>query len=233
MVEKKSLSLIIPAYNEEKGIRGAILENRKVLSESFARFEIIVVDDGSRDATLRAIEEAASGVPEMRWHSQKNGGFGSAVRRGIGLARMDYVMFAPVDSPLTRDVLDAFLAHLGEADVLVSYRVSREGYSPRMKANSSVYHFLISALFGLSLKDYNWIHMYKRAMFDHDVQIENGGIFMLAEVLIKAHRKGYTFSEFPVAMRARQDGSATAASFTAAWRTARDMLEFYWRTRKS
>lgn len=233
MADKTSLSLIIPAYNEEKGIRGAIQENLKVLAESFACFEIIAVDDGSRDGTLRLIEQSAAGIPEVKWTSQPNGGFGSAVRRGIGLARMDYVMFAPVDSPLTREVLDAFLSHMGEADVLVSYRVSREGYSPRMKLNSSVYHFLISALFGLSLKDYNWIHMYKRSMFENDVRIENGGIFMLAEVLIKAHRKGYTFSEFPVAMRARQDGNATAASFKAAWRTARDMVEFFWRTRKS
>lgn len=233
MLEETSLSLIVPAYNEEECIRQALLQNLEVLSSAKLPFEIMVIDDGSRDGTLRIIKEVCSGAPQIRFHTQPNGGFGSAVRKGIDLARMNYVMFAPVDSPLTSDVLKAFLAHIGEADVLVSYRVSREGYSPRMKMNSAIYRFLVSFLFGLSLKDYNWIQMYRRKMFSGDVSIEHTRVFMLAEVLIKAHRKGYTFVEFPVGMKARQTGVPTAASFKAGWQALNDMLRFYWKTRRS
>ena len=193
MHNKYSLSLIIPAYNEEQGINNAILANLDVLKDKVINFEIIIIDDGSKDNTKKIVEENFINTNNIKFHSKSNGGFGSAVKKGIELAEKDYIMFAPVDSPLTNEVLNTFLSYIGKADILVSYRKSRKGYSQRMKLNSFIYHFLISKLFRLSLRDYNWIHLYKRELFNKDIEITYDGIFMLAEVLIKAKRKGYSF----------------------------------------
>ncbi|MBL7892783.1 MAG: glycosyltransferase family 2 protein [Bacteroidia bacterium] len=223
-----SLSLIIPAYNEEESIEAAVLVNIEVLQRAEIEFEIIIIDDGSKDKTKGIIEEKFAGKPNLIFFSKPNGGFGSAVRKGIELSSRDYVMFVPVDSPLNENTLSSFLMHANKADIIVSYRMERKGYSNRMKVNSSIYHKLISFLFGLSLKDYNWIHLYNRKIFDK-ITIENGRIFMLAEVLIKAKRLGYTFYEFPIEMEERTSGDRTAASYKAALQTFFDTIRFFFK----
>lgn len=230
--DKPSLSLIIPAYNEEGGIAAAIAESLQTLKSSGIPYEIIVINDGSTDNTKKIIEEKLGSDPRLKLFSKANGGIGSAIRKGIEHAILEYITFVPVDSPLTPELLTAFLSHIGEADVLVSCRVARRGYSLRMKINSEIYRSMISILFGLRLKDYNWIHMYKRTAFDKDIKIECDGIFMLAEILIKAHRKGYTFCEFPVEMRERSMGVKTSATLKAAFRTAKDTLAFFIKSRR-
>ncbi len=222
-----SLSLIVPAFNEEASIAEAIAINLEVLNKCGIPFELIIIDDGSRDRTKEIIEKQFLPNSNIIFFSKPNGGFGSAVKKGIELSKMKYIMFAPVDNPLDSELLSLFLSHIGKADLLISYRVAREGYSSRMKINSSVYQKLISFLFGLNLKDYNWIHLYKRSIFEKDVTIHYGGVFMLAEVIIKAKRAGYTFFEFPVTMQARKYGNQTAASFKAAWRAFRDVIKFF------
>jgi len=226
MNKNPSVSLIVPAYNEEEAIKQSVLEDLSVLNDSGLHFEIIIVDDGSRDNTKKIIEENFSGIPTVTLFSKPNGGFGSAVKKGIELSKNDYILFVPVDNPLDQELFKIFLSHLGKADVLTSYRISRKGYSLRMKFVSSVYHILISLFFGLSLKDYNWIHLYDRKIFEK-IRIKNDRIFMLAEVLIKAKWLGYSIFEFPVEMKARTTGVKTAASFNAAFRTFIDMFRFF------
>ncbi|MFH2142211.1 MAG: glycosyltransferase family 2 protein [Bacteroidota bacterium] len=221
-----TLSLIIPAYNEEKSIKTALLENLIVLENSKYSFEIIVIDDGSVDNTKKIIIENFSTNNNIIFLSKPNGGFGSAIKKGIMLSKGDYIMFAPVDNPLNNNLLNLFLSNIGKADILVSYRILRKGYSTRMKFNSWAYHLIISALFRLPLKDYNWIHLYKKEIFKN-ISIKNERIFMLAEVLIKAKWLNYSFYEFPVEMQERKYGKKTAASFKSAFYTFSDAIMFY------
>jgi len=227
MSNKYSLSLIVPAYNEEEGIESAINSNLETLRKASLDFEIIIIDDGSLDDTKQIIEQHFADLPEVKFNSKTNGGFGSAIRKGIELAQKDHIIFAPVDSPLSPATIKAFLSNIGQADILVSYRRERKGYNWGMKLNSKFYNFLVSLMFNFSLKDFNWIHMYPRKMFDNDINIEYDGVFMPAEVLIKAHKKGYSFHEFPVDMEKRTTGKATAQSFTAIFRTVRDLITFF------
>ena len=227
MSENFSLSLIVPAYNEALSIREAVRENIDVLEKSGIPWEVIVVDDGSNDDTKKIATEAFGSHPGVIIHSKKNGGFGSAVKKGIELSTKNHISFAPVDSPLSKDILGQFLEFHPRADILVCYRTARLGYSLQMKLNSYIYQILISLLFGVRLKDYNWIHLYPRKIFEPDLQIGNDRIFMLAETLIRAHRKGYSFFEFPVEMIPRRAGKKTAASFKAQYNVFRDVFSFF------
>src|SRR5437868_11183285 len=85
-----SLSLVIPAYNEEKGIHAALQEADRALAELTSEYEILVVDDGSRDDTARVVAEAARHSPHIRLlrHSE-NHGYGAALRTGFAAARCD------------------------------------------------------------------------------------------------------------------------------------------------
>src|SRR5262249_51950131 len=88
------LSLVIPAYNEEPGIRQAVAEADADLSGMASDYEVLVVDDGSSDATAGAVVEAAQTQPHVRLlrHSQ-NRGYGAALRTGFEAARFDCVAF--------------------------------------------------------------------------------------------------------------------------------------------
>lgn len=222
-----SLSIIIPAYNEEEAIEKSLLKNHSVLSGFKLDYEVIVVDDGSTDKTKEIAEKVVAKIPKFKLYSKIHEGIGGTIRKGIEQACKDYVIFVVVDSPLTHKILENFINNVHKADILTGYRIERKGYSWRMRLNSNIFHFLISFLFNMSLIDYVWIHMYPRKMFENDVKIEYKGIFMLAEVLIKANAKGYTFYEFPVEMGERKTGKATAASYKAAFITLFDLIDFF------
>lgn len=226
------VSVIIPAYNEEAIIETAVRQAYEVLVSHAADFEIIVVNDGSSDNTAAILNACFGNVPAIRiHHKNKNEGFGSAIRTGIALSTKTYFFCVPADSPLTIELYLAFSAHAAKADVLVSYRQQRVGYTPLMLFNSWLYHKTISILFGMHLRDYNWIHLYHRKIFDEGkITIEYNGIFMLAEILIKARRKGFTFYEFEVRQIQRLTGIATAAKPSAMLRTFFDVVSFRLKT---
>lgn len=223
-----SLSVLIPAYNEEKDILNSLNQNISILDETGIDYEIIIINDGSTDDTKKLIETNFTFSSKLKLHSKKNGGFGSAIRLGIELSTKDYIVFIPVDSPLDQNQITEINKNIGKADVLVSYRTNRLGYTNRMKINSKIFHLLISILFNLRLKDYTWIHVYNRSIFsEHNISIEFDGIFMLPEIIIKAKNKSLTIAEFPLMMYERKNGSATSASYKVAIRTFFDTLKFF------
>jgi len=227
-----SVSVIIPAYNEEAIIQSAVKSALDILAASDADFEIIVVNDGSRDKTGQILDTAFAHAQEIQiYHKPINEGFGSAIRTGVKRAKKDYIFCVPADSPLTMDLYTAFSSHATRADILVSYRRVKLGYSFRRHLNSYVYHKLVSVLFSMNLKDYNWIHMYHRKIFEEGkIEIEYNGIFMLAEILIKANRAGFSFYEFEVEQKERLTGIATASKFTAILKTLGEIISFRYRT---
>lgn len=223
------VSIIVPVYNEEEILQAAIDSNLQTITQFTDDYELIIVNDGSKDRSAQIIDQVFGNHPKIVvQHQSPNGGFGSAVRKGISLATKQYVICVPVDSPLDNEVFGAFYHNLGKADVLVAYRRKRLGYSFRMKVNSWVFHQLVTHMFGMRLKDYNWIHLYDRRIFtEGGIVIQYNGLFMLAEVLIKAKRLGYSFYEFPVDQRQRLTGIATASKFSAVAKTLRDIVGFY------
>jgi glycosyltransferase involved in cell wall biosynthesis len=223
-----SVSVIIPAYNEEAIIKNAVKNALNILRTAQADFEIIVVNDGSKDRTKEMLDENfATEEHILIKHKPFNEGFGSAIRTGVQLAKKQFIFCIPADSPMTADLYNVFSSNAYKADILVSYRRHKLGYSFRRHLNSYVYHKLVSVLFSLRLRDYNWIHMYHRKIFDEGkIEIEYNGIFMLAEILIKAKRARFTFYEFEVEQKERLTGIATASKLTAIMRTLEEILNF-------
>jgi len=225
-----SITLIIPAYNEEEGILKALENNTAVLDTFNLNYEILIINDGSNDKTPFLAKEYSSKIENIHLINKENGGFGSAIKKGVEEAKNEYILCVPVDSPLTRDVFQSFYSNFEKADVLVAYRKKRLGYTWRMKLNSFIFNKMVSVLFNIKLQDYNWIHAYRKSIFDK-ITIKYYGIFMLAEVLIKAKRNNYSIIEFPVDMIKRSGGVATAGSWKAAWQTFKDLITFYFSKR--
>lgn len=224
-----SLSVIVPVFNEEEAIRIAIESNLNAVQKYLSVYEIIIVNDGSTDNSQSIINDFVSEKEFFTIVEQpENKGLGSAVRIGIDHAKYEYILPVPVDCPLDDATLHAFLSGVDGADILVGYRPERVGYSLRMKVNSYFFHFLISYLFKIRLKDYNWIHLYRRDIFTSGgIHITSNGIMMLSEILIKASRRGMRLKEIRIKQQARLTGTATASRFITVINTLREMVVLY------
>jgi glycosyltransferase involved in cell wall biosynthesis len=225
------ISVIIPVFNEEVNLAGCL----DTLADTFGGWplEIVVVDDGSSDGTLAVAQQWARthpGIVRALSH-ERNQGIGGALRTGIGAATGDSIMTCPADFHFGHNEWAPYAAALNQADVIVGCRRRREGYNPLMQFNAWIYPKLVHTLFGLRLRDVNWICVYRRDLLAQ-VEITQRGIPMLAEILVKLRDLGATFCEVDCRMQSRVTGTPTAARFKVMWETLAGLLAFWWTYRK-
>jgi hypothetical protein len=139
-------------------------------------------------------------------------------------------MLWPADMPAESADLAPYTAQFGRADVIVGVRQARLGYNPLMRFNAWLYPKLVATLFGLRLRDVNWIQAYRRSWFTR-ITLTQRGIPMLVEALVRLRDLGASFAEVDVAMKQRLGGVASASRFRVMWRTLTGVLSFWklWR----
>jgi glycosyltransferase involved in cell wall biosynthesis len=210
----------VPAFNEEGNLPGCLAALHETMSHFANPYQVVIVDDGSQDRSREVAERLANERPDkvqVIVH-ERNQGLGAALRTGFSGATADYVTLCPADFPMAREDWQPFACVLGTADVLVGCRERRIGYNSLMKFNSWFYPKLVAMMFGLRLRDVNWISVYRRALVE-SVEINQCGIPMLTEILVKLRDLGATFREVDCRMRARTVGTPSAARPKVMWRT--------------
>ena len=203
---------------------------REKFHQTFARvFDGAVGDDGFNKLVLGAGLEWRD-VVILHQHNQ---GIGGASRTGIQNSKGDFLIIWPADMSCAPDDLRPYVNQMGKADVIVGCRRRRVGYNPLMKLNAWLYPRLVAALFGLRLRDVNWICIYRGDMA-RQLHITQDGIPMLTEILVRLHDLGATFLEVDVDMNKRESGVPTASRFTVMWQTMTGLLLFWqvWRLEK-
>lgn len=224
------LSVILPAYNEEALLAGCVRGLHGALADLGVPAEIVIVDDGSRDRTPGIADALARDLPGVAAVHQANQGIGGAFRTGVQRATGDYLILWPADMPAEPADLAPYAAQFGRADVIVGVRQARLGYNPLMRLNAWLYPRIVATLFGLRLRDVNWIHAYRRELFAR-ITLTQRGIPMLVEALVRLRDLGATFVEVDVVMKQRLGGVASASRFKVMWRTLTGLLAFWrlWR----
>lgn len=204
----RSLSLIVPAYNEEAGIRQALEEADDSLAELADAYEILVVDDGSRDATARLAAETACARPAVRLlRHEVNRGYGAALRTGFEAARFDRVAFTDADCQFYLADL-AFLVPLTDrAPLAVGFRVGRQDTWLR-RFFSWGYNALVRLLLGTRVRDCDCALKVFRKEALENLLPESSGFFVNAEMLARARKLGYRVAEAGVRHRPRLHGSS-------------------------
>jgi len=228
-----AVSVIVPAYNEERLLESSIRALRKTLDDIKVEAEIILVDDGSSDRTGSIAELLARALPQVRVYHQDNKGIGGAFLAGAALARGEYLILWPVDMPAAPDDFAPYVAEFGHADVIVGCRSRRVGYTPLMRLNAWIYPRLVKLLFGLRVRDVNWIHAYRRTTFLR-IKLTQEGIPMLAEALVRLRDAGASFAEVDVVMKPREHGVASASRPKVMWETLTGLFSFWeiWRAER-
>ncbi len=219
-----ALSYFFPAHNEAANLRGLVEEALETLPALADVFEIIIVNDGSRDETPAIADELAAAHAQVRAvHHPTNLGYGAALRSGFAAARHDHLAFTDGDRQFKVADLGRLIERLGEggADAVVGFRIRRADPLVRT-VYAKLYRLANLIFFGLQVRDVDCAcKLFTRASLD-GVNVESGGAFFSAELLIKLRARGRRLAEVGVPHYPRTAGSPTGAKPQVVFRAVRD-----------
>lgn len=213
--ERGTLSVIIPAYNEQSRIEPTLRAIVRWLREQDRRFEVVVVDDGSRDQTGTLVDDLRAELTELRLiRLARNHGKGYAVRAGVLNARSDLILFTDADLATPIEELPRLEAPLREgAAVAIGSREMpsddvRVLARPYRRAIGRSFHALVELLTVRGFRDTQCGFKLFRGHAAQDLfsRIRMDGYTFDVELLLMAVRRGYRVAEVPVNW-AHQPGS--------------------------
>ena len=222
-----SISVIMPAFNEEENIRVVVESSLNVLREIANKYEVIIVNDGSTDNTGLIAEELSkkyNGVVKVFAHLNNNG-MGAAIKTGISNANYDLIFTACSDNQFDMSELKKFTEEIDTVDFIIGYRLNRHQSFYRI-FNTRLYHILISLLFGLRVKDPSWVKMFKKKVVDN-IKLESDGFFWETEIIVRAIKKGYRYSEVGVHSYPRVKGKSSGGKIIKALGVFFTILKFW------
>jgi glycosyltransferase involved in cell wall biosynthesis len=225
------MSYFFPAHDEEANVGSLVAEALETLPALAERFEIVIVDDGSRDATGEIGERLAAEHPGVVRvvHHPTNLGYGAALRTGFAASRYPLVAFTDGDRQFHVADLARLLHRAAEADapaVVAGFRVRRAD-PPLRTVYARLYRFSLGVWYGLWLRDVDCAcKLFRRPPLE-GIRVESDGAFLSAELLIKLRAAGRSIVEVGVPHYPRTAGAATGARPIVVLRAVRD----FWRLR--
>jgi glycosyltransferase involved in cell wall biosynthesis len=234
-VATPELTVLMPAYNEAGALAASVSAVRAALDALGVVAEVLVVDDASVDGTGAVAEALAAADPGVRVvHHPANRGIGGGFVTGVAEAAGRWMILIPADLAMDLGELPKYLAAASAgADIVVGVRSDRRDYSPFRRLVSWLNIRSIQLLFGLDLRQFNYISLYRVAVLRAlDITYWHSAFFF-AEVLIKARDRGCRLVEVDVRYVPRASGRATGANRRLIADTGRDMLRYWWLRRHS
>jgi glycosyltransferase involved in cell wall biosynthesis len=220
------LSYFFPAHDEEANLEGLVNEALEILPSIAQVFEIIAVDDGSRDRTAAIADRLAAAHPDVVRvvHHPVNRGYGGALRSGFEAARFELLAFTDGDRQFRVADLGRLTARLAAADrpdVVVGYRLRRADPIVRI-IYARCYKLANRLFFGLRVRDVDCACKLFRREALEGVRVESGGAFFSAELLVKTLHEGRSIAEVGVPHYPRTAGSPSGAKPSVIWRAVKD-----------
>jgi glycosyltransferase involved in cell wall biosynthesis len=226
-----TLSYFFPAHNEEANLEGLVAEALETLPTLADSFVIVIVNDGSRDATGRIADELTAANPGIvrAVHHPVNLGYGAALLSGCRAARHPHIAFTDGDRQFRVADVGRLIDRSAAADrpdVVVGFRIKRA--DPLIRTlYARAYRLANRIFFGLEVRDVDCAcKLFRRDALD-GIGVESGGAFFSAELLIKLRAAGRWIAEVGVPHPPRTAGSATGAKPSVVFRAVRD----FWRLR--
>lgn len=222
----RGLSVVLPAHNEAAQIMKTVTSCVDRLASLSADYEIIVVDDGSTDATGAIVEAMGEENRRIRVvHNVPQRGYGGALQAGFDAASRDWVFFMDSDGQFDFNDIDALLAWTDQGyQAVVGYRVHRQDPFIRI-LNARAWGALVSMVFHIHVRDVDCaFKLFDRAMLQ-SIDIQSEGAMVNTEILVKLEALGVPLAQVPVHHFSRQQGTASGANFKV---IARAFRELFW-----
>jgi glycosyltransferase involved in cell wall biosynthesis len=219
------LSVVLPAYDEEDNIAEAIRQALAAAESVSLRQEVIVVDDGSSDATAAVAFACRARDARVRLvRHEHNRGYGSAVRSGIAAARLDWVLLTDADLQFDLRQLSEFVPYTVDSDLVLGYRAERSDPLLR-RLNARAWNALVRLLFHVRARDVDAAFKLIRRHALDGIELGSTGAMIDTELLAKAARRGARTVELPVAHRPRVAGDSSGGNPLVILRAFRELFE--------
>jgi glycosyltransferase involved in cell wall biosynthesis len=221
-----SLSVVLPAYNEEGVIETILLDVLSKLNSWGIDFEIIVVNDGSRDQTAEIVSRVAATHPQVRLVNHPvNRGYGATLVTGFATASRDLTFFMDSDGQFTIDELYDFFSYMDSYDAVIGYRIERQDTWMR-KLNAWGWKTLVGLVLGVHVRDIDCAFKLLRTEFLRQHPLETRGAMINAELLYKLQHAGCRWNEVGVQHLPRLAGKATGAKLSVILRAFRELFTY-------
>jgi glycosyltransferase involved in cell wall biosynthesis len=220
------LSFFFPAHNEEANLEALVNEALEALPAIASKFEIIAVDDGSRDRTPAIADELAKRHPDMvrAVHHAVNLGYGAALRSGFRASRFGLIAFIDGDRQFRVADIGRLTERIGQADnpdVVLGFRLKRAD-PPIRRWYARIYRLANRIFFGVRARDIDCACKLFRREALAPIRVESGGAFFTAELLIRLRNHHRSMVEVGVPHYPRTAGSPTGAKPKVVFRAMRD-----------
>lgn len=226
MPKLHELSIFFPFYNEEANIERVVRAALEAAPNFADKFEIIAVNDGSRDRTGEIAERLASEFPGVvrAAHNNPNLGYGGAVARGLREAKYDWIFFTDGDGQFDIREMDKLITLLEKCDFAVGYRMKRADPLIR-RTNAFCWGMLVRALFGLKVRDIDCaFKLLPRSLIDK-IELRSQGALISTELLARARYRGLRIAEVGVNHYPRVAGQQTGANLRVILRAFRELFK--------
>jgi len=206
----RTLSVIIPALNEEGNLSDTVTNVLASIDHQFTDYELLVFDDGSSDGTGQIADELAIRNSRIRViHNPRNMGFGYNYTRGVELAEMEYVAMFPGDNEIPGSAIRTILGAVGLADIVVPYIATPSVRPWSRRFISACFVALVNLLFGLRIRYFNGPCVHRRSLLQA-VPMRTHGFAYMAAILIRLIRSERSYVEVPMQLQIRRHGQSKA-----------------------
>jgi glycosyltransferase involved in cell wall biosynthesis len=222
-----SVSLVLPAHNEEDNIRAVIDQALRTLPNFAEDFEIIVINDGSVDSTGSIAASIENADPHVRVVNHSiNRGYGAALRSGFAASTGDWVMI--MDSDRQFDIGDlVYLAPLStEYDLVAGYRILRND-PPHRILFGKTFRLAMRVLFGIQLRDIDCAFKLIRGDILRSLALESDGAMISTELMARWARIGGSWTQVGVHHYPRTAGQQSGGSLRVILRAMRDVPQLW------
>jgi glycosyltransferase involved in cell wall biosynthesis len=223
------LSVFFPAYNDSGTIASMVIRAVQAASALTPDYEVIIVNDGSADATAQIADELARTYPNVRVvHHAKNCGYGGALQTGFRSATKDLIFYTDGDAQYDPAELKELWDRMTpEADLVNGYKISRSDPLHRIVIGR-VYHHIVSTLFGLTVRDVDCdFRLMRRSIFER-IQLEKTSGVICLEMMKKIHDAGFRIVEVPVHHYHRAFGKSQFFNGRRIVKTAIDVMRLWY-----
>jgi glycosyltransferase involved in cell wall biosynthesis len=227
--QRAGLSVFFPAYNDSGTIASMVIRAVQAASELTPDYEVIVVNDGSADATPQILDELARTYPHVRVvHHPKNRGYGGALQTGFRSATKEFIFYTDGDAQYDpAELVDLWAKMTPDADLVNGYKISRSDPVHRIVIGR-VYHHIVRLLFGLSVRDVDCdFRLMRRAIFEQIDLEKTSGVICL-EMMKKIEDAGFRIVEVPVHHYHRAFGKSQFFNFRRIAKTGVDVLRLWY-----
>ncbi|MEE3331710.1 MAG: glycosyltransferase family 2 protein [Myxococcota bacterium] len=224
---RPALSLVFPVFDEVENLGELIDTALQITDRLTGDFEIVLVDDGSRDGSAELIDALCARHSRIRsLRHESNIGYGAALRSGLRYARGELVFFSDADLQFDLLEIEKLLEHSDRFDIVAGYRQPRRDPWPR-KLLAASWGSIVRWLFDVHVRDIDCAFKLFRRHVIEAMPIASMGAFVNTEILVRAQAAGYRVQQVPVSHRRRQYGQQSGAHPRVIGRAVRELVALY------